>query len=95
MRVKMIRTMPAMMIRTMAKNKMMVVDSNYKCQGCHKPIAAAVGLDALLLDRLETAATDCKKKYLGKNFCDAITQIKMIIMIKETKIIMMIEIIIV
>ena len=64
----------------------------------NEPIAAAVGLDALLLDRLETAATDCKKKYLGKIFCDAITQIKMIIMImtiREAKMIMMIDIIIV
>ena len=78
------------MIRIMAKNKMMVVDGNDKCQGCHEPIAAAVGLDALLLDRLETAATDCKKNYLKKNSCDAITQIKMIMMIKETKMIMMI-----
>ena len=81
MRVMMIRTMPAMMIRIMAKNRMMVVDGNYKCLGCHKPIAAAVGLDALLLDRLETAATNCKKNYSKKNFCDAITQIKMIIVI--------------
>ena len=59
----------------------------------NEPIAAAVGLDALLLDRLETAATNCKKNYSKKNFCDAITQIKMIIvimMIRETKMIMMI-----
>ena len=59
----------------------------------NEPIAAAVGLDALLLDRLETAATDCKKKYLRMNSCDAITQIKviiMIMMIRETKMIMMI-----
>ena len=94
----MIRTMPAMMIRIMAKNRMMVVDGNYKCLGCHKPIAAAVGLDALLLDRLETAATNCKKNYLRMNSCDAITQIKMITMItmiRETKMIMMIEKIIV
>ena len=64
----------------------------------NEPIAAAVGLDALLLDRLETAATNCKTNYLRKNFCDAITQIKMIIMImmiRETKMIMMIEKIIV
>ena len=74
----MIRTMPAMMIRMMAKNKM-VVDGNYKYQGCHKPIAAAVGLDALLLDRLETAATDYKENdAFLKNFVTHI-QIKMII----------------
>ena len=50
--------MRVMMIRMMAKNKMMVVDGNDKCLGGHEPIAAAVGLDALLLDRLEAAATD-------------------------------------
>ena len=57
----------------------------------NEPIAAAVGLDALLLDRLEAAATDCKKNYVRMNSCDAITQIKMIMMIRETKMIMMIE----
>ena len=46
------------MIRMMAKNKMMVVDGNDECLGGHEPIAAAVGLAALLLDRLEAAATD-------------------------------------
>ena len=51
----------------------------------NEPIAAAVGLDALLLDRLETAATNCKKNYLRMNSCDAITQIKMITMITMMK----------
>ena len=30
----------------------------------NEPIAAAVGLDALLLDRLEAAATDCLQEKL-------------------------------